>query len=176
MRTLDKVTRIGRRDFLRSTAGAAAIAAVAPTASAEALAEPLKTVAGSGSATLVKMARDLYPHDRLPDAAYQKAVATIDASLAADAANAALLADGIAQLDAAATKLKGKPYMAIADEADRVEILKAIEATPFFAKMRSGMVTALYNQPDLWIKLGYEGPSFDKGGYIERGFNDLDWL
>jgi hypothetical protein len=24
--------------------------------------------------------------------------------------------------------------------------------------------------------LGYEGPSFDKGGYLERGFNDLDWL
>ena len=24
--------------------------------------------------------------------------------------------------------------------------------------------------------LGYEGASFDKGGYINRGFNDLDWL
>jgi hypothetical protein len=24
--------------------------------------------------------------------------------------------------------------------------------------------------------LGYEGPSFDKGGYLNRGFNDLDWL
>ena len=24
--------------------------------------------------------------------------------------------------------------------------------------------------------LGYEGTSFDKGGYVNRGFNDLDWL
>jgi hypothetical protein len=24
--------------------------------------------------------------------------------------------------------------------------------------------------------LGYEGRSFAKGGYLQRGFNDLDWL
>jgi len=23
---------------------------------------------------------------------------------------------------------------------------------------------------------GYEGASADKGGYIERGFDDIDWL
>jgi hypothetical protein len=23
---------------------------------------------------------------------------------------------------------------------------------------------------------GYEGASADKGGYIDRGFNDIDWL
>jgi hypothetical protein len=28
----------------------------------------------------------------------------------------------------------------------------------------------------VWDLLGYEGPSFDKGGYLHRGFNDLDWL
>jgi hypothetical protein len=176
MRILDKTPRIGRRDFLRTTAGAAAVAAVAPTVRAEALIEPLKTVPAEGAATLVKMARDLYPHDRLPDAAYQKAVATIETGVAADAAGKTLLADGVVELDAAANKLKGKPYAAIAEEADRVAVLRTIEQTPFFQKMRGGMVTALYNQPDLWIKLGYEGPSFDKGGYLERGFNDLDWL
>jgi hypothetical protein len=42
--------------------------------------------------------------------------------------------------------------------------------------MRGSLVTALYNQKELWPKLGYEGSSFDKGGYIERGFNDIDWL
>jgi hypothetical protein len=38
------------------------------------------------------------------------------------------------------------------------------------------MITALYNQPDLWAKLGYEGSSAEHGGYIHRGFNDIDWL
>ena len=28
----------------------------------------------------------------------------------------------------------------------------------------------------MWDLLGYEGYSSDKGGYINRGFNDLDWL
>jgi hypothetical protein len=27
-----------------------------------------------------------------------------------------------------------------------------------------------------WELVGYEGPSFGKGGYLERGFDDLDWL
>jgi len=37
-------------------------------------------------------------------------------------------------------------------------------------------VVSLYNQHDVWTKLGYEGPSWEKGGYLERGFNDIDWL
>jgi hypothetical protein len=28
----------------------------------------------------------------------------------------------------------------------------------------------------VWAALGYEGSSYDKGGYINRGFNDLNWL
>jgi hypothetical protein len=27
----------------------------------------------------------------------------------------------------------------------------------------------------VWSLLGYEGPSYDQGGYAERGFGDLDW-
>jgi len=34
----------------------------------------------------------------------------------------------------------------------------------------------LYDDPEVWAVLGYEGPSLDKGGYINRGFNDLDGL
>ena len=42
--------------------------------------------------------------------------------------------------------------------------------------MRSTLVVSLYNQKDLWAKFGYEGSSADKGGYINRGFSDIDWL
>jgi hypothetical protein len=175
MRIVDKVTRYDRRGFLRTTVGAAAVAAVAPSISTTALAEPLATVPAAGTQTLLKMARDIYPHDRIPDLFYQNAVATIDKDVAASAAKT-LLSDGIVELDAAATKMHGKPYAAIAEENDRVAVLKTIEGSDFFKKMRGSMVTALYNQPDLWAKLGYEGPSFDKGGYINRGFNDVDWL
>ncbi len=175
MRVIDKVTRVNRRDVLRVTAGAATVAAIAPTVGRTALAEPLKTVNASGAETLLKMARDIYPHDRIPDVFYQNAIASIDKEVS-EGGSKTLLSDGVAELDAAATKIKGKPYAALTAENDRVEVLKSMEAGAFFQKVRSSLVTALYNQPDLWIKMGYEGPSYDKGGYINRGFNDIDWL
>jgi len=176
MRIIDKVERLGRRDFLGRSAGALAAAVVVGPALANAAVVPLKTVKPGAAPTLVKMARDLYPHDILADVFYENALATIDGNLAAIPASATLLTDGVAVLDAAAIKLRGKPYVAIAAEADRVAVLKTIEATPIFKTMRSGMVTALYDQPALWTKLGYEGSSAEKGGYIHRGFNDIDWL
>ena len=175
MRLVDKVTKVGRWDFLRATAGATALAAIAPSVSAEALAEPTKTISQSDLATLTKMARDVYPHDAIPDVFYQNAIASIDKDVEAST-NKNLLKTGIADLDAEAMKSKGKKYLDLAEEADRVDVLKAIESSEFFGKVRSSMVTAFYNQPELWPKLGYEGASFDKGGYIERGFNDIDWL
>ena len=33
-----------------------------------------------------------------------------------------------------------------------------------------------YGHPGTWSVSGFEGPSFDAGGYLDRGFNDLDWL
>ena len=44
-----------------------------------------------------------------------------------------------------------------------------------FARLDSAVVT-LYSDPEVWELLGYEGPSYDKGGYVDRGFDDLDWL
>ena len=39
-----------------------------------------------------------------------------------------------------------------------------------------GLVTGLYNQKEVWPLFGYEGESFSQGGYIDRGFDDIDWL
>ncbi len=67
-------------------------------------------------------------------------------------------------------------YAQIGWEADRVAVLEGISHTDFFKKIRSDLVVSLYNQPEIWPKFGYEGSSADKGGYINRGFNDIDWL
>ena len=61
-------------------------------------------------------------------------------------------------------------------ESDRLAILKGIEKSEFFGKLRGDLVVSLYNQPAVWAKLGYQGPSADKGGYINRGFNDQTWM
>jgi hypothetical protein len=28
----------------------------------------------------------------------------------------------------------------------------------------------------VWPIFGYEGESYSKGGYIKRGFDDIDWI
>jgi hypothetical protein len=176
MRVIDKIEVLDRRGFLGRSGGLAALLASAPVLpTAATAAVTLKTGAASDVATLVKMARDIYPHDILPDAAYEAAVATIDGQIAEDPARVRL-ADGVRQLDAAAHKTKGRPYLAIDKEEDRVAVLRSIEGSPFFKQVRGGMVTALYNQDALWVKFGYEGSSAEQGGYLHRGFNDLDWL
>jgi len=30
--------------------------------------------------------------------------------------------------------------------------------------------------PALWKTLGYQGSSIEHGGYLYRGFDDIDWL
>ncbi len=68
------------------------------------------------------------------------------------------------------------PYARVGWEIDRAALLKAIESSGFFQKVRGGLVVGIYNNPDVWAILGYEGESASKGGYISRGFDDIDWL
>ena len=127
-------------------------------------------------ATLVQMARDIYPHDRFGDELYALAVKGHDDKAATDAAFKLMLEDGVAGLDKAAKAMGHPNYVATGWEAERVEMLRAIEDSEFFQTIRGGLVVGLYNQKAVWDHLGYEGASFDKGGYLDRGFDDVDWL
>jgi hypothetical protein len=122
-------------------------------------------------ATLLQMARDIYPHDQVADQFYAVAVKGYDSE-----DMKAMVAEGVAALDAAAKAAGFDSYVATGWEEDRVKLLQSIEATPFFGTVRAGLVTGLYNQKEIWPIFGYEGESFSKGGYIERGFNDINWL
>ena len=122
-------------------------------------------------AALVQMARDIYPHDHVPDEYYVVAVKGYDTAEAAPEIEA-----GVAALNAAAAGKGHASYLAMGWERDRVDILRAMEDSAFFQKIRGGLVTGLYNQKAVWPLFGYEGESFSQGGYIERGFDDINWL
>lgn len=122
-------------------------------------------------ATLLQMARDIYPHDKVADRFYAVAVKGYDAE-----DNKALVEAGVAALDAAAQAAGHADYVSIGWEEDRVKLLQAMEGDAFFQTVRSGLVTGLYNQKEVWPIFGYEGESFSKGGYIDRGFDDINWL
>ena len=83
---------------------------------------------------------------------------------------------GVASLDEQAAAAHRRSYLELDDEAARVSVLKAASDSPFFQAVRSDLVVSFYNQPDLWALFGYEGSSFEHGGYIHRGFDDIDWL
>ena len=122
-------------------------------------------------ATLLQMARDIYPHDKVGDQFYAVAVKGYDAEDKKD-----MVAAGIAEVDAAAMAMGHASYVHIGWEEDRVKVLQSIETTTFFQTVRSGLVTGLYNQKEVWPIFGYQGESFSQGGYMDRGFNDIDWL
>ena len=120
-------------------------------------------------ATLTAMARALYPHDFLDDAPYSRVVDVVAGE--ADAAGRTRLVGGVAALDAALER----PFVALSEK-EKVTALYAIEGSQFFEVMRAGTARHLYDNRALWPRFGYEGASSHLGGYIERGFDDIDWI
>ena len=167
---------VSRRSFVKASGAALILTATAVIHPIEAWGLEAKGLAPAAVQTLIQASRDIYPHDRLADRFYAIAVKEFDTKIEADPQLKAAFEEGIAKLDAAARAAHGVPYVEVGWEEERVALLKQIETTPFFKKLRAGLITGLYNQKDIWPLFGYEGSSADKGGYINRGFNDLAWL
>ena len=181
MRIIEKSTRLNRRGFLKGS-GLASIgiavlgATTLLTSSSEAFAQSFTAFGPDAGKVLLVMARDIFPHDKLAEKYYMHAIEPYDLAAAKDPVLKKLLTDGIALLNASSQKLAGKNYTDIPREPDRVTVLESIESTPFFQKIKGDLVTGLYNNKEVFALFGYEGSSFEKGGYINRGFNDIDWL
>jgi hypothetical protein len=164
-------TMMDRRAFLAaSSAGAIAVAVGGNLVIGGngAWAMSTKALTGDEAAMLVRMARATYPHAMLDDAIYGKVVYSLDEKAAADPALLRSLQEG-------AATLKSKKFDTL-DEAGQEAVLKGIETSAPFQAVRGECVTGIYNNPDVWKVLGYEGPSAELGGYINRGFSDIDWL
>ena len=165
---------LSRRALLSraAAAGALAVAGAGFIAAPDAAwAVEVSNVSEHEMATLLQMARDIYPHDKVGDRFYAIAVKSYDSEEQKQA-----VAEGIAALDVAAKEAGFDDYLSTGWEADRVAILRRIEDTPFFQTVRGGVVTGLYNQKEVWPIFGYQGESYSEGGYINRGFDDIDWL
>lgn len=171
---------ISRRELLKRGGAGAALVVMGNTVFGANYAWALESNAlkPDTMATLIKLARDIYPHDKLADRFYAIAVKGHEEKAAKDKAHLALIEDGVADLNkrAAASSATGESYSDLPWEEDRIAILLDIDDSPFFQNVRSDLVVSLYNQKELWPLFGYQGESFSKGGYIERGFNDIEWL
>ena len=179
MREIDRRSKIDRRNFLKTAAAVPPAAAVAATIGLSidgAWADNAQTLKPDTMKTLAQVARDIYPHDHLADRYYIAAVTPWDAKATSDPKVKVLLEEGVALLNQLAHAVYKSPYSAVAWEEQRVALLREIEQADFFGKVRSDLIASLYNNPEVWPKFGYEGSSAEHGGYINRGFNDIDWL
>lgn len=170
-----KAAEVSRREFLKRSGGVAIATVVGSSVvlaiPGQSWAYELKQLTGAQADALLQMVRQLFPSAKFGEAPYAEAVQALDQSTAGDAAAAQQLANGVADLNARAN---GSFAAASADA--QTAILRQIEGKPFFDTVRGTAVFMIYNNPQVWAKVGYEGEAYSKGGYLHRGFNDIDWL
>ncbi|WP_295557810.1 hypothetical protein [uncultured Hyphomicrobium sp.] len=162
-----------RRRLLKSmmlVTAALALPALPPDAFAAPLSADQKT-------TLLRVARDIYPHDSLlDDAPYQAVIDAILVEAESSPTVADLLSKGVEDLEQRAQHIYKVNYTAISKPEEREGVLRSIELTDFFQKIKGGLLMGLYNNKALWPKFGYDGSSWETGGFIDKGFDKIDWF
>ncbi|WP_428028961.1 hypothetical protein [Ancylobacter sp.] len=121
--------------------------------------------------TLLAAARTLYPHDGLPERVYRRVILHFDRMAAHSPAAAQSFAEFADRVDGAMPL----PFRDLS-ESYRVAALKGLEASAAFRLVQRSTVRFLYDDVEVWQAFGYQGASVHLGGYVARGFNDLDWL
>lgn len=176
MNSPESQTGISRRSLLKTMGATLIVAGITPAGvifgrnnAWAATAEALKP---DTFATLVQMSRDTYPHERLEDKFYADAVSTLDSAAKEDADLKTMLETGVTELNSAS----GGNYIELESVDDRIVVLDGMQDSDLFQKVRGNLVTGLYNNKEAWPLFGYEGESASKGGYIDRGFNNIDWV
>lgn len=154
-----------------ASAPTAPTAATSTTATARDLAAREAAARDATVAAVQRVVRVMFPHERFPDGPYERCARTIVDAAADDVRFRTQLEQGLRDLDA----LGGAPFADL-EPARALEVLRGIGGTEAFEGIRSRVITSLYDDREVWALLGYEGPSYDQGGYAERGFDDLDWL
>ncbi len=123
------------------------------------------------SRALVQMARRLYPHDSISDEVYAQVLDDVLASTVNDESFAETFRSAEQALNSQ------QPADFIDLEADaQIGAMRAVEQMSFFAAIQGAVKIRLYNHPAIWNLLVYEGPSYQQGGYLNRGAGEIDWL
>jgi len=121
--------------------------------------------------TLGQLARRLFPHDVLSADPYKEIATALINRASTDSMLAEILQDGVARLD----EESSTPWL-MQTEARQIAAIGRLEGGEFFRLMRTTTIEHLYRNRDVWQLLGYQGPSVEFGGYVNRGFDDIDWL
>lgn len=115
---------------------------------------------------LASVAYDLFPYEELPAELYVRIARNL-----LDVNNPSMN-QGLQQLRSAAGNVAWKDVA----ESRRVDILQEMENTAFFAAIRAASIEVLYRSEAVFGMVGYGGSAVEQGGYLNRGFDEIDWL
>lgn len=119
--------------------------------------------------TLATVVHDMFPHRIVPHSVFIKFAESQFADT--DGSKNQMLRRGVEDLE----KRAGGNYSKLDDTA-RLQLLRSIVGTEFFSSVRFAALIALYSDVSVVRLFGYEGPSWEQGGYLTRGYDDLSWL
>lgn len=120
---------------------------------------------------IARMARLLFPHAAIGDEVYAEVIDSMLADSANDASMMALLDEAVSALNAA----HGGDWFEAGEE-DQIAAMHAVEGEAFFAAILGNVQARFYNHAKVWELIKYPGSSVEFGGYVDRGFDDIDWL
>lgn len=167
---------LSRRDFLALSQRAVLSASVLSLYPFSLRASDLDTLKlqfldSSDGLMLASVSRLLFPHHSLPDSVYLQVVQDIDKDMDANDDTRTL----IAQASNSFNNKAGEAWLTL--EMDKqIELLQSLQGSELFSYMHNRTIESLYRNPEVWKLLGYQGSSIEYGGYLHRGFDDIDWL
>ena len=179
--SIDDASGVSWREFIKRSSAVAGAGVVSGgallAASSDGWAQLLTSFDVATGKALLQMCRDLYLHDRVPDAMCRRWSTW---STPGRRRMPRWRSRWPKAWRASTQQRDGSRSRTTRPPRARPTALRALRTaysgTPFFAKVCGDMIAGLYNNPDVWEILGYEGASAHLGGYINRGFNDIDWL
>jgi len=164
-----------RRKFLVGVIAFSGVAACtrgpSPVQLSTAFTQPSDQLDQGTRQAMVRMARLLYPHDAISDEVY---VEVLDQALASTAEDEGL-ADTLKVTEETLNAQQSGNFIDLSEE-DQIAALHAIESSEVFTIIQQAVRSHLYNHPVVWEHIGYEGPSYQQGGYLNRGAGEIDWL
>ena len=138
--------------------------AAAESKSAPALSQPELRV-------LADLAYRLVPLLEPSSSVYQSVAEAIQHQTLQNAGLAQMVSGGIASL----TNKTGEPWLELTPE-QRAAVIQSIYPNQFLGLIRWTACEHVLRDTQVWANLGYQGSSIEHGGYLQRGFDDIDWL
>ena len=171
---MDSETTTRRRFIVAAVTASGAVASglnLALLQNASAWASATDDDSTASANVLARMVRLYYPHDNVADDVYVQTVDSILSAAASDPQLQQLLDVAHAALDSA-----GDHRFTELDAESQLAAMTKVQDEAFFTAIKFQVLARFYAHPEVWKAMNYPGSSVEHGGYVERGFNDIDWL